>query len=242
LVVHHYRRLHDHLLTSLMYHVRPYTEDAKAVAKDRVYTARIERHDTLHQAGHVLHLFADDRMADEMPFKEVQAHAFRMLARDPLAGMAGPLAGTTRFDETACHWDCVERLAPQFKRHLRPVLLAVECAAPSPHHPLLEAVPFLTTAFQKEKPLGHSPSGQFPVPVSRSPSNGLSMAPIPVGTHACSQTATSFWSIGSCATGWKRGISSGATVFAFAASKTTCSLIDTGRKKTGCWPRRGDPS
>lgn len=162
-VVHRYRRLHDHLLTSLMYHVRQYTEDAKAVAKDRVYTARIESNDTLHKAGHVLHLFTDDRIADETPFQEVQAHAFRILARDQLAGMAAHLAGTTRFDETALQWDRVETLAPQFKRHLRPVLLAVEFAAPSPHHPLLEAVEFLRTAFQKGKPLGHYPPGQFPV-------------------------------------------------------------------------------
>ena len=162
-VVHRYRRLHDHLITSLMYHVRQYTEDAKAVAKDRVYTARIESNDTLHKAGHVLHLFTDDRIADETPFKEVRAHAFRILARDQLAGMAAHLVGTSRFDEAAFQWDRVDTLAPQFKRHLRPVLLAVEFAAPSPHHPLLEAVQFLTTAVQKGKPLGHYPPEQFPV-------------------------------------------------------------------------------
>lgn len=162
-VVHRYRRLHDHLMTSLMDHVRQDTEDAKAVAKDRVYTARIESNDTLHKAGHVLHLFTDDRIADETPCKAVRAHAFPMLARDQLAGMAAHLAGTTRFDETAFQWDRVETRAPQFKRHLRPVLLAVEFAAPSPHHPLLEAMPLLTTAFQKGKPLSHYPPEQFPV-------------------------------------------------------------------------------
>jgi TnpA family transposase len=162
-VVHRYRRLHDHLITSLMSHVRQYTEDAKAVAKDRVYTARIESNDTFHKAGHVLHLFTDDRIADETPSKEVRAHAFRILARDQLAGMAAHLVGTSRFDEAAFQWDRVDTLASQFKRHLRPVLLAVEFAAPSPHHPLLEAVQFLTTAFQKGKPLGHYPPEQFPV-------------------------------------------------------------------------------
>jgi TnpA family transposase len=146
-----------------MSHVRQYTEDAKAVAKDRVYTARIESNDTLHKAGHVLHLFTDDRIADETPFKEVRAHAFRILARDQLTGMAAHLVGTSHFDEAAFQWDRVDTLAPQFKRHLRPVLLAVAFAAPSLHHPLLEAVQFLTTAFQKGKPLGHCPPEQFPV-------------------------------------------------------------------------------
>ena len=162
-VVHRYRRLHNHLITSLMYHVRQYTEDAKALVKDCVYTARIEGNDTLHKAGHVLRLFTDDRIAEEVPFKEVRAHAFRILARDQLAGMAAHLVGTSRFEEAAFQWDRVDTLAPQFKRHLRPVLLSVEFAAPSPHHPLLEAVQFLATAFQKGKSLRHYPPEQYPV-------------------------------------------------------------------------------
>src|SRR5215470_4122502 len=38
-VIHRYQRLHDHLITSLLSHVRQYMEAAKAAAKERVYTA-----------------------------------------------------------------------------------------------------------------------------------------------------------------------------------------------------------
>ena len=146
-----------------MYHVRRYTEAAKAAAKDRVYTARMESNDTLQKAGHVLHLFTDDQMTDETPCHDVRAHAFGILSRDQLAGVADHLAGTTRFDEAALHWDHVDTLALQFKRHLRPVLLAVHFAAPSARHPVLEAVQFLTKAVQHGKPLSHYPTEQFPV-------------------------------------------------------------------------------
>src|SRR5712691_3652547 len=162
-VFHRYQRLHDHLITSLMSHVRRYTEDAKTVAKDRVYTAATESNDTLQKAGHVLHLFTDDQMTDETPCHDVRTHAFVILPRDQLAGIADHLAGTTRFDETAFHWDHVDTLALQFKRHLRPVLLAVQFAASSARHPVLEAVHFLTAAWQKGKPLSHYPVEQFPV-------------------------------------------------------------------------------
>jgi TnpA family transposase len=162
-VFHRYQRLHDHLITSLMYHVRRYTEAAKAAAKDRVYTARMESNDALQKAGHVLHLFTDDQLADETPCHDVRAHAFGILSRDQLAGVADHLAGTTRFDEAAFHWDHVDTLALQFKRHLRPVLLAVHFAAPSARHPVLEAVQFLTKAVQHGKPLSHYPTEQFPV-------------------------------------------------------------------------------
>ena len=74
----------------------------------------------------MLHLFTDDQIADATPFQEVRTHAFGILPRDQLAGIADHLAGTTHFDETAFQWDHIDTLAPQFKRHLRPVLLAVQ--------------------------------------------------------------------------------------------------------------------
>ena len=162
-VVHRYQRLHDHLITSLLAHVRQYTEAAKAAAKEHVYTARAESNDTLQKAGRVLQLFTDDQIADATPFQEVRAHAFGILPRAQLTSIADHLAGTTHIDETAFQWDHIDTLAPQFKRHLRPVLLAVRFAAPSARHPLLDAVHFLTTAWQHGKPLSHYPVEQFPV-------------------------------------------------------------------------------
>src|SRR5262249_622880 len=141
-VVHRYQRLHDHLITSLLSYVRQYTEAAKAVAKERLYIARTESKAPLEEAGHVLHLFTDDRIADTTPFQDVRAHAFGILARDQLAPIADHLAGTTRFDETTFHWEHIDTLAPQFKRHLRPVLLAVQFAAAAARHPVLDAVHF----------------------------------------------------------------------------------------------------
>ena len=162
-VVHRYQRLHDHLITSLLSHVRQYTEAAKAAAKERVYTAHTESNDTLQKAGRVLQLFTDDQIADVTPFQAVRTHAFGILARDQLASIADQLAGTTRFDEIALQWEYIDTLAPQFKRHLRPVLLAVQFAAPSARHPLLEAIHFLTTALQHGKPLSQYATEQFPV-------------------------------------------------------------------------------
>ena len=162
-VVHRYQRLHDHLLTSLLSHVRQYTEAAKTAAKERVYTARTESNETLQKAGQVLQLFTDDQIADATPFQEVRTHAFGILPRDQLTNIADHLAGTTHIDETAFHWDHIDTLAPQFKRHLRPVLLAVQFAAVSARHPVLDAVHFLTTAWQRGKPLSQYPVEQFPV-------------------------------------------------------------------------------
>jgi hypothetical protein len=161
-VSHRYQRLHDHLITSLIYHVRRYADAAKDAAKERVYTSRVEGNDHVHKAGQVLKLFTDGNIAPQTPFQDVQTHAFGILERPKLEFIADHLATHARFDETAFQWDHLDQLAPQFKRHVRPLLLAVDFAATSAHAPLITAVHFLRTAFQKGRSLGHYPSDTFP--------------------------------------------------------------------------------
>jgi TnpA family transposase len=162
-VYHRYQRLHDHLLESLIHHVRQYMDAAKDVSKERVYTSRTEGNHNLHKAGQVLKLFTDESIPAQMPFRDVQAKAFRILDRQQLDFVADHIATNGRFDEIAFQWDHIDGLAPQFKRHVRPLLLAVEFAAASPHDPLLEAVHFLQTTFQKGRSLSQQPSATFPL-------------------------------------------------------------------------------
>ena len=52
-VHHRFRRLNDNLINGLIYHVRRFTDAAKAAAKERVYAARIEGSENLQKAGQV---------------------------------------------------------------------------------------------------------------------------------------------------------------------------------------------
>jgi TnpA family transposase len=162
-VYHRYQRLHDHLLESLIHHVRQDMDAAKDVSKDRVYTSRIEGNHNLHKAGQVLKLCTDERIRAQTPFQDVHATAFRILDRQKLAFVADPIATNGRFDEIAFQWDHSDGLAPQFKRHVRPILLTGEFAAASPHAPLLEAVQLLQSMFQKGRSLSQQPSATFPL-------------------------------------------------------------------------------
>lgn len=161
-VYYRYQRLHDNLINSLIYNVRRYTDEAKGAAKERVYEYRIEGNQSLHKAGQVLKLFTDSSIADNTPFREIKARAFDIIERQKLDFIVDYIATNARFDEAAFQWEHVDRLAPQFKRHLRAILLAVDFAASSVHAPLIEAVHFLKAAFRKGRSLGHYPPGRFP--------------------------------------------------------------------------------
>ena len=102
----------------------------------------------------MLKLFTDDDIAEQTPFHQVQAQAFSILQRDKLDFIADHITTKARFDETAFQWEHIDTLARQFKRHLRPILLAVDFAASKAQSPLIEAVAFLKEVFQKGKSLG----------------------------------------------------------------------------------------
>jgi TnpA family transposase len=162
-VFHRYQRLHDHLFNSLLHHVRQYTDEAKEAAEARVAAYRLEGNQNLHKAGQVLKLFTDSHIAAHTPFAEVQATAFGILPRPQLDFVAEHIATDARFDETAFHWEHIDVLAPQFKRHLRPLLLAVDFSMSASHAPLREAVEFLQATFRKGQTLGHVPLARVPL-------------------------------------------------------------------------------
>lgn len=161
-VYHRYQRLHDNLINSLIHNDRRYIDQAKSAAKERVYVFQVERNQNLQKAGQILKLFTDGNIDENTPFQAVQARAFVILERQKLDRIADHIVTNARFDEAAFQWDHIDTLAHQFKRNLRPILLAVDFAASRAQAPLLEAVHFLKTAFRKEKPLTQYATADFP--------------------------------------------------------------------------------
>ena len=111
-VHHRYQRLHDNLIKCLIYKIRGYLDEAKEFAKQQVYKYRIEVNDDLQKAGQVLKLFTNDNFAENTPFQQVQAKAFKILPREKLDSIADHITTKGRFDETAFAWEHIDRLSP----------------------------------------------------------------------------------------------------------------------------------
>ena len=162
-VYHRYQKIHDTLIKCLLAKVRAYIDDAKEAAKEQVYTYRLEAHQNLAKAGQILKLFTDDIIADNALFHEAQAIAFGILERQALVRVADHITTQIDVDETALQWAHIDRLAPQFKRNLRPLLLGMNLTASQKHAPLLNAIAFLETALRQGKPLTQYQTKQFPI-------------------------------------------------------------------------------
>ncbi len=159
---HRFQRFHDNMLSSLLHHVREFSDDAKTAAQQRVYDQQAETNQNLQKAGEVLKLFTDDDIRDDVPFREAREKAFTILERKKLESVANRIAAKDGFDETAFEWEHIDRLGKQFKYHLRPVVTAVDFTAVSARKPLMEAVAFLKEAFRKGKALSQYTPDAFP--------------------------------------------------------------------------------
>lgn len=78
-VFHRYQKIRDNLIQRFVYQVRRYLDGVKQLAKERVYTHRIEHHRNLQKAGQILRLFTDGEIAPYTPFSEVRQRAFGIL-------------------------------------------------------------------------------------------------------------------------------------------------------------------
>jgi len=161
-VYHRYQRFHDNLLGSLIHHIRRYTDEAKNAAKERVNELKIEIINDLQKAGVVLKLFTDETIPDSTPFVEVQTKAFSILERQKIENVCDQITRNIKFDETAIAWEHIDKLTHQFKRQLRPILLAVDFAASKAQAPLIEAVNFLKEVFGKGRSLSQYSEHQIP--------------------------------------------------------------------------------
>jgi len=123
---------------------------------------RIANQRDLSKAGTVLKLFTAEETDAATPFGTVQARAFTILDRARLDRVADHLAKTAVCDEVALQWAHVDTLAPQFKRHLRPLLQAVDLSAAHAEAPLLAAIAVLKRTFAKGQPLSQLPEGAIP--------------------------------------------------------------------------------
>jgi TnpA family transposase len=152
-IQHRYQKLHDNLIQSLLHHVRKHGDDAKATAKDLIYSFRVATNADMTKGGQILKLFTDDGIAGSLSFEEVRRKAFAMLDAARLDAVAEYLATKARFDEKAFEWQYLDKAAQRIKVNLRPILQGVEFIATAADDPLIEAVQFLEEASRSGKAL-----------------------------------------------------------------------------------------
>lgn len=71
----------------LISRVRHYSDEAKSVAKERLYECFVEINENLQKAGQVLKLLTDESIAPDTPFQAIQSNVFGILPRQKLMAL-----------------------------------------------------------------------------------------------------------------------------------------------------------
>ncbi|MFC1659620.1 Tn3 family transposase [Pseudomonadota bacterium] len=161
-IYYRYQTIKDNLINSLIYHVRKFYEQAKEIAKEKVYEFKIENNKNMRKVAQILNFFLDDNIIDTTPFFNVRTKAFKILNPDELNLVTSYITTKATIDENSFRWNHIDKLAHQFKLNLRLILPVVDFVSSSKNDPLIEAVNFLKTVFAKEKPLKQYSYSQLP--------------------------------------------------------------------------------
>ena len=159
---HRYHQHHDNLIQCLLFYVRRFSQEAKEIAKEKVYRYKLEKNEKLHKAGQVLQLFTEEDIPQDTLFCETQKKAFSILEKDQLALIAENMTADLHFDEKEFQWEAIETFGLRYKLYLRPLLLAIPFIGEATQSDFLECLNFLKDSFLKGQSLRHFSDCKIP--------------------------------------------------------------------------------
>lgn len=161
-----YRQLSDNLVDALAYHMKQIEDETKKNTEKQLLQSQANRQHEATQVGRLLLLYVDDGLGDTTPFGTVRGHAFAIMPKDALR------ATGQRFCEEPTspielRWQAVDKQTARFKRHLRPLFLALEFSSAVADCPWLAALAWMKKTFSRQqklaaRPLDECPEGTVP--------------------------------------------------------------------------------
>lgn len=160
-VFHRYQKINDDLIDTFIYYVRYYINKAKQYAKEQVYKNKSEGNQHLQDVAKILDLFTDKNIPIDFEFTKVKKIAFDIMPEDKFPLLVQYLLKES-FDETEYEWNHYLELSQAFKKNLRRIFLSLLFKSSAQKNPLLEAITFLNTTFEKNRSLSQIKTEAFP--------------------------------------------------------------------------------
>jgi len=156
-----YQQLNDNLVDSFGHHMRQLEQETKENSEEAYARALAEKQLEAPRVGRVLLLFADETVDDTTPFGSVRAQAFTIMPREALAA-AGKRLSERTVSQLEFRWQAVDRTAPRFKKHLRPIAMTLDFSAEPAGNPWSTALSWMTGVFTRQQRLAQRPIAEIP--------------------------------------------------------------------------------
>lgn len=156
-----YRQLNDNLVDAFGHHMRQLERDTKENSETAYAQALAKRQQEAPRVGLVLLLYADEAVDDTTPFGSVREQAFTIMPREALVA-AGMRLSERPVSQLELRWRAVDRAAPRFKKHLRPIAMALDFSADPIGSSWHKALSWMTDIFTRQQRLAQCPIAEIP--------------------------------------------------------------------------------
>jgi TnpA family transposase len=156
-----YRQLNDNLIDALCYRMKRLEDETKEKAEKQFIQYQAHRQQVASQVGRLLLLFVDEDFDDVTPFGTVRRHAFDIIPKDTLLWMGKRLCEKHQ-SQHELRWQVIDQVAARYKKHLRPLYMAIEFSSTSADSCWLAALRWMKEVFSKQQKLTQRPLNECP--------------------------------------------------------------------------------
>ena len=156
-----YRQLTDNLVDAFGHHMRQVERETKEISETAYAQAQTKRHQEAPQVGRVLLLYVDEAIDDVTAFGAVRDLAFKIMPEETLL-TAGKRLSERPVSQLELRWQAVDRAALRFKKHLRPIAMALDFSAEPIGGPWSAALSWMKGVFARQQRLTQRPADEIP--------------------------------------------------------------------------------
>ena len=156
-----YRQLTDNLVEAFGYHMNQLERETKEESETAFTGTQASRQQEAPQVGRVLLLYVDETVDDATPFSAVRHQAFAILPKEALL-TAGRRLCEKPVSQLELRWQAVDRTAARYKKHLRPLAMALDVSASTTGNPWLAALSWMKGVFSRQQRLSQRPFDEIP--------------------------------------------------------------------------------
>src|SRR5258708_3416547 len=156
-----YQQLNDNLIDALCYHMKQLEDEAKEKAEKQFVQYQAHRQQAASQIGRLLLLFVDEGFDDVTPFGTVRQHAFDIMPKDTLL-LTGKRLCEKHQSQHEFRWQAIDQAAARYKKHLRPLYMAMEFSSTSADSCWLAALRWMKEVFTGQQKLTQRPLNEWP--------------------------------------------------------------------------------
>jgi hypothetical protein len=180
-----HRRITDNLIEAFGHHMRQIEQKTKEASEEAYSLAQTKQRQEAPSVGRVLLLYVDDAT----PFGAVRKQAFTIMPREALL-TAGKRLSEKPTSQMELRWQEVNRTAPLFKKHLRPLAMVLEFSAELAGSPWLAALDWMKSVFSRQQRLAQRPVAEIP---DNSCANASPRASFTLTTASCTAASAMSW-------------------------------------------------